>query len=236
MAGTGVPLTLEYLNERLVAMEERIADTRNVVTTKFQEVDTKLGALDEINDTISIGLDDVQKESRQATAENAAKLAATTAKLDALMADVHKKLTWLNDKFNEVRNNGGSTTNEAAKAIAGVSKPPTLGDSNNFSFQDWTHKLKVYSNSLFPGSVPVLQWLAKRTTEVKAITDIPTSVGKDCELEDSTVPCTPSYLGLQMEKPSELSALRTRISTALKLSASSQPGSIRKLLREDTTW
>ena len=95
---------------------------------------------------------------------------------------MQSKCKYLEGELAKVHSSGGSTSTEAAKTIAGVSKPPTFGDSNNFSFQDWVHKLKVYCNALFPSSVLVLQWIYKRTVEVKC-GDVPTTVAKDCELD-----------------------------------------------------
>ena len=40
--GAGAPLTLESLNDQLVAISTRLENTRNVTQTKFQELDQSI--------------------------------------------------------------------------------------------------------------------------------------------------------------------------------------------------
>ena len=112
MAGAGGPITLESLDARLIALAERLENTRNVTQTKFSEVDDK--ALEQ-DDAIEAVNDSFKTEMTRLESKLTAKCDSPTKQKDELINQLQSKFKYMEDEPTKVRNSGGSTATEAAK-------------------------------------------------------------------------------------------------------------------------
>ena len=170
---------MSTLPDQLNALEARLTETRATVTQKFLDVETEFS-----NRFVSLG-DRVQNSQ--------ASVLELGTKLEKFSAAIAEQLTKSNNQVNDLHSRAqklesvparnSAVSDEATRTIAGASKPPVYSaEAANISFQDWSHKLRVYVNSLSRDSRQLLAWVCKQSDEI-TYDKVPADKRKTCDLE-----------------------------------------------------